>query len=143
MANEKGYPILTWLDDVPGIQAGTPQNQTNLNNIECGIFSSSIVAAFLTLNARETDRQMLETETISILATINGSNTDFSVVIPTSKTRNRTTYNVTAEINAITGTAATAGDIIITAKQINGFKIKYNGTATAVTLRLQVRGGII
>lgn len=77
------------------------------------------------------------------MATINGSNTDFSVVIPTSKTRNRTTYNVTAEINAITGTAATAGDIIITAKQINGFKIKYNGTATAVTLRLQVRGGII
>ena len=64
-----------------------------------------------------------------------------TVDIPTTKTRNRTSYNVTAEVSSATG--GTVGDIIINTKQANGFKVNYTGTATSVALRLKVQGGMM
>jgi len=82
-----------------------------------------------------------ENEVVTITDTITGANTDKSVVIPSNKLRNRTTYNVTPVIVSTTG--GTAGDIIVSAKQANGFKVKYTGTATSITVALYVQGGML
>ncbi len=63
------------------------------------------------------------------LITITGTGNLESVAIPTRQTRNRTAYNVMTEITAVNG--GDAGDIIVSTKQANGFKVKYTGDAAA------------
>ena len=39
--------------------------------------------------------------------------------------------------------AGTAGNIIITDKLLNGFKVAYTGVAKEVTLEVEIQGGMI
>lgn len=123
------------------IQQGTPQSATNFNNIEAGVFESIGLGGLVAMRARLQQDALMELEAIAIDATITGTDTLESIVIPATKTRNRTAYNVLAEIVAVTG--GQAGDIIISTKQANGFKAKYLGDASSVTLRLIVQGGMM
>ena len=82
-----------------------------------------------------------ENEVVAVTGTITGTNTDLSVAIPAGKTRNRTSYNVTPVIVSTSGGAA--GDLIVSAKQANGFKVKYTGAASSVNVALYVQGGML
>ena len=135
------YKPTIWVDDVPGIQEGTPQNAENFNNIEQGVFISNALNAVMAQFNRLLLDRINENEVVTITDTITGANTDKSIVIPSNKLRNRTTYNVTPVIVSTTG--GTAGDIIVSAKQANGFKVKYTGTATSITVALYVQGGML
>jgi hypothetical protein len=135
------YKPTIWVDDVPGIQEGTPQNAENFNNIEQGVFISNALNAVMAQFNRLLLDRINENEVVTITDTITGPNTDKSVVIPSNKLRNRATYNVTPVIVSTTG--GTAGDIIVSAKQANGFKVKYTGTATSITVALYVQGGML
>ena len=39
--------------------------------------------------------------------------------------------------------AGTAGNIVITDKLLNGFKVQYTGVAKEVTLEVEIQGGMI
>lgn len=123
------------------IQEGTPLSAKNLNNIEQGVFISNALNAVMAQFNRLLLDRINENEVVTITDTITGANTDKSVVIPSNKLRNRTTYNVTPVIVSTTG--GTAVDIIVSAKQANGFKVKYTGTATSITVALYVQGGML
>ena len=122
------------------IQQGTPQSATNFNNMEVGIFESIALNGLLAMRARLQRDAQTEAEVVAIDKTLTGTSAQ-NVDIPATKTRNRTAYNVTAEITSATG--GTVGDIIINTKQANGFKVQYTGTATSVVLRLKVQGGMM
>ena len=135
------YKPTIWQDKVEGVQEGTDMNAANFNNIEIGVMESDALAAMNAAYRRYEADAANDAEVVAISDTLTTSGSAKALDIPTGKTRNRTTYNVAAEINAVSG--GTVGDLIIDTKQANGFKAKYTGTATSVTVRFKVSGGMI
>lgn len=142
--NEKPYIPTKWIDQVTDgggtvIQVGTPMNAANFNNQENGILANNALGAVISQAQRAAETNGLEWEVESAAATLTGSGVNLSVSL--TKLRNRTTYNVGFEISSVTG--GTAGDIIVSGKQANGYQIKYSGTATSITGRWRVQGGMV
>ena len=135
------YRATRWIDEVPGIQEGTPQSAENFNNLEQGTFVGNALGAVMAQFNRLLQDRANENEVVAVTRTITGTNTDLSVAIPAGKTRNRTSYNVTPVIVSTSGGAA--GDLIVSAKQANGFKVKYTGAASSVNVALYVQGGML
>lgn len=135
------YRATRWIDEVPGIQEGTPQSAENFNNLEQGTFVGNALGAVMAQFNRLLQDRANENEVVAVTGTITGTNTDLSVAIPAGKTRNRTSYNVTPVIVSTSGGAA--GDLIVSAKQANGFKVKYTGVASSVNVALYVQGGML
>lgn len=134
------YKAINWVDHVEGVQEGTDQSAANFNNMDVGIFESIGLNGLLAMRARLQRDAQAEAEVVAIDQTLTGTG-QVTVAIPATKLRNRTAYNVTAEVSSAAG--GTVGDIIINTKQANGFKVNYTGTATSVVLRLKVQGGMM
>jgi hypothetical protein len=97
-----------------------PTKALKLQHMDAGIFESIALNGLLAMRARLQRDAQIEAEVVAIDKTLTGTS-EHNVDIPATKTRNRTTYNVTAEITGATG--GTVGDIIVTTKQANGFKV--------------------
>ena len=54
----------------------------------------------------------------------------------------RVTQNYTVETE-VTNADGNVGEVDITDKQLNGFKVAFTGSAKSVTLKIKIRGGII
>jgi hypothetical protein len=143
-ANGTGvYNPTTWLDEVSGIQTGTPVDEQNLNNMETGINSANLTAEFLTETVKHQKDQInnISGEIIEVTLTNSAGEAFFNNSVKTvalSVNRDSVDYTVTAEIATPTDNV---GDIVIYDKQVNGFKVKYTGSAASVSLRLYVQGG--
>lgn len=135
------YKRTIWQDHVEGIQEGTDMNAANFNNLEIGTMENAALAAMNSEHQRYCTDMAINAETIVIEETLTGGAVVHSVVIPDRHTRNKTDYNVSVEVKAVTN--GPACDFIITTKQANGFKVAYSGTATSVTVRFYVSGGMI
>lgn len=57
-----------------------------------------------------------------------------------AKTQRNTKYVVIAEVTTVAGNI---GDVIVSDKQVNGFKLAFTGGASAATIKYLVIGGII
>ena len=142
--------------EVPGeiIQEGTPQNQTNFNNMENGIQDATMAAQILAWanfhQQRHNDEHeaIVESEihgelheiTLKNTATLPFNSTaDSPVTVALAKTRKTLFYSVEAEVTANSGLV---GDIIISDKALNGFKIAYTGSGSSVTLAVRIKGGM-
>lgn len=156
------------------IQVGTPQNQTNFNNMEVGIQDAHIAAAILhwaeyqhnaEYNTRDEMTDVSNAERILAFSTYqhikeaeaeiegelhtvtltNSQRQPFNSTIDTPKTvaltKNRTNlfYSVETEVTAHNGLV---GEIQISDKALNGFKIAYTGSGKSVTLAIRVKGGM-
>lgn len=136
------YEPTTWLDDVPGIQDGTPIDEQNLGNMETGINGANLFVEFLAEVLHKTNAQVENQagEVITVTLTNTGdfytNNSAKTVALPTS--RDTLDYIVDAEIQ---GETVNVGDIVIYDKQVNGFKVKFTGSASSVTVKLYVHGG--
>ena len=147
--------------DAPGeiLQQGTPMSSTNFNNLEVGvgdahtfvaIFSQAwlqfrrwLDSKFASEAARTT---LLEADDAPEIKTVSMTNTakwPFNNSVQTvALTTNRptTNYTVDAEVKAVTG--GTVQAVRITDRLANGFKVSFEGDATAATLKLIIKGGI-
>ncbi|MCD8011665.1 MAG: hypothetical protein LUG99_00535 [Lachnospiraceae bacterium] len=65
---------------------------------------------------------------------------DSQTTVQLSTTRSTKNYTILAEIESMTGGAV--GDVEYSDKLLNGFKVAYTGSATSVTLKLYVQGGM-
>lgn len=132
-------------------QAGTPMNATNFNNMECGILDAH-VAVDLLLNAlRQLDwghddrLKWLEKATVQETGTKTLTNSlafpfNNSVVsVPLTVTRDNLNYVV--EVIKVEPTGGPAGEIEITDRQVNGFKMAFTGSASSVKVTYAVIGG--
>ena len=129
------YNATKWLDKVVDvdsgevIQAGTDQSAAHFNNMESGITDASVAAAMLLIAAgelqsqTEIERHVVELKNTASYPFNNSAKTD---------------YTVDADIQAHTGNV---GEIQIYDKQLNGFKVKYDGSAESATLILRIKGG--
>lgn len=136
------YTPTMWRDDVPGIQDGTPIDETNLNNMEGGINAAELLAEYLAEVLLKTNAKVnnLDGEVITVTLTNTGDfYTNNSVkTIPLGTRRDTLDYIVSAEIQ---GDTTNVGDVVIYDKQTNGFKVKYTGSAASATIKLYVHGG--
>jgi hypothetical protein len=120
-------------------QQGTPQDQVRFNNIENGIVDAH-VAVGLILNYARQNSWEVETGTVVLTNTLSFPFNDSIKTVSLSKRKETTGYLVLTEIVSATGNV---GEIEITDKLINGFKIAYTGSAKAVTVKYTVIGGFL
>lgn len=138
------YSIKKWVDEVVDsttgevIQQGTPQSAKNFNNMEDGILDASIASNFLIIAAS----QLISEQNVEVkeLAFTNTARYPFNNSAKTVSiaTRANTNYTVDATVLEHSGDV---GDIIVYDKMVNGFKVKYDGSAKSATIKLAVRGG--
>jgi len=141
------YQMNQWVDrvrDANGniIVQGTPWTKTRGDNIEKGIFESfasiNVLTQEMMQRKRELGNAIFEIGTITLtnnqLYPFNNSRLTVNLRTP----RNTLNYTVLVEHNAIN-----EGKVIVTDKQLNGFKLEYTGSAVSVTVKYYVRGGMM
>ena len=133
------------------MQQGTPQDQTHFNNLECGVADADrairvLVDGYLAL--RRTQEQhgaeiMGEAHEITLTNSKDYPfNSTVSAPVSVALTTNRKNlyYSIEPEVSSVEG--GLVGDIHITDKQLNGFKVSFDGSAKKVVLTLRIKGGM-
>lgn len=137
-----------WQDEVKDqngtvIQEGTPISQKNMNNIEIRIEGNDIAILNLLQYQRQHARSIANAEGEVIPASLTNTKTypfnNSDKLITLTKIRDNLDYTVFVEVVSKVGEL---GEIKVFDKQVNGFKVKYTGSATSVELKLYVRGGL-
>lgn len=125
------------------IQQGTPQNAENFNHMEDGISNACELSALMALSAIHQQQAIAdmvgETKVVTLTNTQQYPFNNSVQTIALTTARNHLDYTVTAEIMEYEG--GFPGDIVVTDKLLNGFKIAYTGSATSVKLKIFVKGG--
>jgi len=121
------------------MQQGTPQDQVRFNNIENGIVDAHAAIALLLNYARQNSWE-IETGTVTLTNTLAFPFNDSQKTVSLTKAKENGDYIVLAEISAASGNA---GEIVITDKLINGFKMAFTGSASSVTVKYTVLGGYL
>jgi len=125
------------------IQQGTPQSATNFNNMEEGIFGGGVELDVLGQQVLQHKRTLSDLEgEIGEITLTNSQAYPFNNSIQTValiKLRDTMNYRVLTEVLTAQGIV---GDIKITDKLLNGFKIEFTGSATSVTVKYFVQGGM-
>lgn len=125
------------------IQQGTPQNAANFNHMEDGISNAGELAALMAIEHIHQQQQIKdlagETKTVTLTNTQEYPFNNSIMTVSLSQERNHLDYTVTAEVVEYSG--GFPGDIEISAKLLNGFKVAYTGSAKSVTVKLYVKGG--
>ena len=118
------------------IQQGTNMSAVNFNNMEQGILAANItgIEALRLIGFLQTKTEALEGQVLEETLT-NSKKYPFN---DSSNPRNNKDYTITVEAEAADGFV---GDIVITDKMLNGFKIAYTGSASSVNVKCYVQGG--
>lgn len=125
------------------VQQGTPQSAKNFNHMEDGITNAGELAALMAAAAIHQQQGLKDLAGETMLVTLTNSqeypfnNSEKTVSLP--QTRNHVDYTVEAEVAEYSG--GFPGEIVISAKLLNGFKVAFTGSAKSVTVKLYVKGG--
>jgi len=133
------------LERAPGeiIQPGTPVNANNQNKMDLAalqaIMMGSENAAEIRWLKALVDGLAGEFIEVTLTNSLAYPFNDSVTTVPLATNRNKKDYTVLVEVMQSTGGGV--GDIIITDKLLNGFKIAYTGAATSVKVRCAIQGG--
>ena len=125
------------------IQQGTPQNADNFNHMEEGISNATETAALLALTTIHHQQAITDLQGETATVTLTNSqeypfnNSQKAVALKTE--RNHVDYTVETEV--VEYSEGFPGNIVISEKLLNGFKIAHTGSAKSVTVKIYVRGG--
>ena len=156
-ANSDGSKTFT---PAPGevLQQGTPQSATNFNHMENGIHDAHVAAAifmqyqmhYVEAREKEVDERLdhhdaefsAETGTVTLNNTnkvfFGFNNSGSTIALKTV----RKTMNYDLDIEVVEVAGGQVGDVIVYDKQLNGFKLKFEGSAKTVKVKYKVRGGM-
>ncbi|GHV18951.1 hypothetical protein FACS18949_13480 [Clostridia bacterium] len=143
ITSQGGYSYLKSAKTV--IRPGTPQSATNFNNIESGVVEAYILAKQALLGLRVLLTDVRESVPIYKMVSLANSqtypfnNSKATIAFKANELKNTLNYIVEAQVVSATG--GSVGRINVSDMLTNGFKVEYTGGATAVTLRLAIRGG--
>lgn len=149
-ANGDGTSTITPAGKV--VQQGVFQDQAHFNNMEVGISDADrairvLIDGYLAL--RRTQEQhgaeiMGETKEVTLTNSKSypfNSTVSSPVSVPLTTNRKNLYYSIEATATSVEG--GLVGDIHITDKQLNGFKVSFDGSAKSVTLTLRIKGGMV
>lgn len=135
-------------------QPGTPQSAANFNKMENGIFDAHLAAdIFLTAYMQERSEYLrrLNEHDAEFSAevgtvTLTNSNTVFfgfntsGSTVSLKTVRKTMNYDLDIEVQEYSG--GQLGEIEVYDKQLNGFKLRFTGSAKTVKVKYKVRGGM-
>lgn len=140
------YNRTKWLDKVVDadtgelIQEGTDQSAGNFNNMENGISDNHTAATMLLIATGQIiAEQTVEEITVQLTNTASYPFNNSQKTVSMATTRTTTAYTVETDVVAHDGEI---GHIFITDKLLNGFKVRYDGSAKSATVRLIIKGGM-
>ena len=139
------------------VQQGTNMSAANFNNIELETFAGDLANRLvLFIVRRDGDRldvaearlDKFVDEVTAEEKTVTITNTNAKkyplpstqATVSITNTRSYLNYTVEAEVTAFDGNV---GEVVISDKQLNGFKVGYTGSAKSATIKLKIRGGIV
>lgn len=133
------------IEAAPGevVQQGTPQNATNFNTMDLAAFEDMLMANENTRMLMQTIRDLEGTKGLTVDITLTNNqafpfnNSKVTVALPAL--RNKNDYYVITETMSHTGEV---GEYEVSDKLLNGFKLAYTGSASSVTVRCHVIGGM-
>ena len=141
----KIYNPTPWEDDIYDeesgelIQEGTPMSRKQFYNMETGILTANILGAYLLQHIMQHQRALAELEgEIKEISLTN--NLAYPQTVALDHERDTLAYQVWVEVVSADGLV---GDIEVYDKALNGFKIRYTGSAKNVKLRYYVQGGML
>lgn len=126
------------------VQQGTNMNAANFNNLEQGVFAANISAAEALRLIRGLQDKADALEGLVLEATLTNSskypfnNSKKTIALGNENERYNTDYTVIVEAEPQDGFL---GDVKISDKMLNGFKIEYTGSASSVAVKCYVQGG--
>ena len=125
------------------IQQGTPQSAANFNNMEEGIYGANEMTDYLAIMLTQAQRGLEPVRGESGTVRMTNSqaypfNSSGSTVALEAQ-RDTTDYFVTVEV--LEEENGSAGAVTVYNKLANGFSIRFDGSAKAVTVRYNVTGG--
>lgn len=142
------YDIIKWYDEVKDqngnlLQEGTLHDEVNMNRMEEGIYEANLLTSMLVQKEIQQKKVLagLEGETGEVTLT-NSETFPFNNSMQTiamEKQRDTLDYRVSIEVISSDGLV---GDVIVSDKQLNGFKLSYTGSAKNVTMKYYIQGGI-
>lgn len=125
------------------IQQGTPQNAANFNHIEEGVTNAGELATLMAVMTMQQARSIKNMSGEVITTTLTNSQqypfNNSVKAVALSVSRNHKDYTVETEVLEVVG--GFAGDIKISEKLENGFKIASTGSAKSVKVKIFVKGG--
>ncbi len=126
------------------LQQGTPQNADNFNRMVDGIINAGELAALLSIGVihlrQQTEELTGEVQVVDLTNTNEYPFNNSQKTVALKQKRNHLDYTVAAEVMESSG--GCVGDIEITEKLVNGFKIAHTGSATKVKVKVFIRGGM-
>lgn len=126
------------------IQQGTNMSAVNFNNLETGVFAANIASAEAMQLLRLLKDKSEALEGVIIEATLKNSkkypfnDSVKTLALGSANLRNNKDYTVIVEAEAADGFV---GDIVISDKMLNGFKVAFTGSASSVSVKCYVQGG--
>ena len=126
------------------VQQGTNMSAVNFNNMETGIFAANaaVIEAFQLIRMLGDDTAALAGVVIEATLTnssaypFNDSQT--TIALSNENQRYNKDYTVIVEAKATDGFI---GDVVVSDKMLNGFKVAYTGSAKSVAVKCYVQGG--
>lgn len=144
------YNPTPWQDDIYDeetgelIQEGTPMSRTQFYNMETGILGNNILGAYLLEHIFQQQRSLADLEgeikEVALKNSLDYPFNDSTQTIALEHERDSLTYRVGVEVLEADGLV---GDIVVYDKALNGFKVRYTGSARNVKLRYYVTGGML
>lgn len=141
------YQMNEWIDQVKNPDGsiavvGTPFTRNRGSVTEKGVFETFIEADVLTQEMLQRKRELENsTPEIGQVTLTNNQGYPFNnskVTVNLKKARNTLDYTVSVEYSG-----TNAGDVNVSDKQLNGFKLEYTGSAASVTVKYYVKGGMM
>lgn len=121
------------------MEQGTPQNAEHFNSMEEGLTALEIavqmIAAAQRQNAWEVEKGTIQLKNSEVFPFNNSKKT-----VALTTRRENADYIVIATVKSTDGNV---GEIEVTEKLVNGFKIAYTGSAENATVEYQVIGGYL
>lgn len=125
---------------------GTPQDQAHFNNLETGVHDANIAMSLILNFARQLGwrTDALETATVQEVGTVSLTNTQQFPFNSSKKSvalaNRRDNLNYIVVIVAVTG-SGNIGEVEVTDRLVNGFKLNYTGSAPSAAITYAVIGG--
>ena len=149
------YDPTIWKDHVVDehgnvVQQGTNMNAENFNHMECGIFDAQIFAALLMNFARQqgwriddvneylATHNVVETGQITLTNSESFPFNNSKSTVALTNQQQSVNYVVITSVSAFVGNV---GDVEVSDRLVNGFKLAFTGSAKSATIKYIVIGG--
>jgi len=126
------------------IQQGTNLSESNFNKEEEALYDAHVAASILIARTLEQfrmvdDEHTAETGEVELTNSLSYPFNNSIQTVSLKQKRMRNDYTITCEIKDHTG--GIVGDIVITDKLSNGFKIAFTGDAKYAKVSYKIQGG--